>query len=160
MAYKSDSVSVILPLYSVIRGEPQVPERSGINQWNASGRERKFGEAYIPIPASVRNNNPDFFPERDQPFKLLLPSGRIVTGKVCQQGGKALMTTPNVELCNWLFAKLDNNLEDAIRRFVRKDPYRYSDLLMVGIDSVKMTRVEGAEHEFKLEAIPISNAVN
>ena len=147
---------MILPLYSVIRGERQVPERSGINQWNAAGRERKFGEAYIPIPASVRKSNPDFFPERDRPFNLKLPSGRIVTGKVCQQGGKALMTAPNVELCNWLFAQLDYTLEDAIRRFVRKDPYRYSDLEKVGIDSVRLIFVAGTDYEFELEAIPVS----
>ncbi len=154
MAEAKTKESVILPLYSFIRGERQVPERSGINQWNASGRDRKFGEAYIPIPAAVRNNNPDFFPERDKPFKLKLPSGRIVTGKVCQQGGKALMTTPNVELCNWLFTQLDQNLEEAIRRFVRKEPYRYSDLIKVGIDAVKMTRSQEFEFDFELEAIP------
>jgi hypothetical protein len=44
---------VILPLYST-RGEIKTVEaKSGINQWNAGGRERKFGESYIPIPANI-----------------------------------------------------------------------------------------------------------
>ena len=146
---------VVLPLFSTIKGLRQVPEKSGINQWNAAGRDRKFGEAYIPIPASVKNANPGFFPERDQQFRLKLPSGRIVAGKVCQQGGKALMTAPNVELCNWLFVQLDKTMEDAIRRFVRKEPYRYSDLVNVGIDAVLMKRSESDEFDFELEAMKL-----
>ena len=40
---------VLLPLYSTRTGE--VPERSGLNQWNASGRKRDFNEVYILFPA-------------------------------------------------------------------------------------------------------------
>ncbi|MFN3466806.1 MAG: restriction endonuclease, partial [Candidatus Brocadiales bacterium] len=58
---------VILPLYSTETGE--VPERSGLNQWNAGGRERDYDEVYIPIPRIVHERRPNFFPPRDRKFK-------------------------------------------------------------------------------------------
>ena len=57
---------VILPLYStrsVIKGgEKYVPQHSGLNQWNAGGRERKSGEVYIPVPWDIHKRYGDFFP--------------------------------------------------------------------------------------------------
>ncbi len=120
---------VILPLYSN-RGVPHVPERSGLNQWNAKGRPRNPNEVYIPIPKSIHNNYPDFFPPRDQPFELLLPNGEKMSAKVCQDGGKALMSNPNSVLGEWI-----------LRKVLRKG---YGELLTIddlnryGIDSVKI----------------------
>jgi hypothetical protein len=141
---------IVLPLYSTKNGVRFVPEKSGINQWNASGRQRKFGEAYIPIPAVIRNSFPDFLPPRDQKFRLRLPSGRVVVAKVCQQGGKALMSTPNVDICNWLFGLLDTSLDAAMRRFVTNEPYRYSDLQAVKIDSVIVYKSNNIDADFEL----------
>ena len=38
-----------------------MPEKSGLNQWNAGGRVRKYGEVYIPIPAEIRKLKIGFF---------------------------------------------------------------------------------------------------
>lgn len=98
---------VILPLYSTQgKSEKKVPERSGLNQWNARGRRRSYGEVYIPIPQEVHKRIPSFFPRRDEPFALQLPTGEILQAKVCQEGNKALMTNPNNAISDWLLRKL------------------------------------------------------
>ena len=120
---------VILPLYSK-RGVPHVPERSGLNQWNAKGRVRDANEVYIPIPKSIHNLYPNFFPRRDCPFELILPDGKSLTAKVCQDGGKALMSNPNAALGEWILRKV---LRKPIGELVTID-----DLNTFGIDSVKI----------------------
>ena len=52
---------VILPLYGIKKKEKFIFERSGLNQWNANGRKRDFGEVYIPIPAELHRKYPNFF---------------------------------------------------------------------------------------------------
>ena len=91
---------IILPLFS--EKLHKVPEQSGLNQWNANGRKRKFNEVYIPIPLSLHKIYPNFFPSRDTPFNLLLPNGKVISAKVCQDGGKALMSNPNSDLGQWI----------------------------------------------------------
>jgi hypothetical protein len=59
---------VILPLYGIQKKEKFIFERSGLNQWNANGRKRDFGEVYIPIPAELHRKYPNFFPKRDKRF--------------------------------------------------------------------------------------------
>ena len=136
---------VILPLYSK-RGEPHVPERSGLNQWNAKGRPRNADEVYIPIPLSIHKSYPNFFPGRDCPFELILPNGDKMSAKVCQEGGKALMSNPNSALGEWI-----------LRKVLRKN---YGELLTMddlnkyGIDSVKIISThktnENGEAIFKI----------
>ena len=133
-------MSVILPLYSTKGGVKRVPEKSGINQWNAGGRLRKFGEAYIPVPISVHQSNPGFFPGRDIKFSLTLPNGKEVSAKICQDDGKALMSDPNTDLCEWLYTVIDGTLRVAESRYTRKAPYAYEDLVRIGKDSVRITR--------------------
>ncbi len=94
---------IYLPLYSTRSSKPKsVPEKSGLNQWNASGRTRNYGEVYIPIPKVIHTIAPGFFPPRNTPFNLKVPSGDILSAKVCQDGNKALMTNPNKALSSWL----------------------------------------------------------
>lgn len=81
-------------------------EKSGLNQWNAGGRKRDFGEVYIPIPAEIHKQFPNFFPERDQLFELKIPTGEVFSAKVCQDNSKALMTNPNKALSDWLLRKV------------------------------------------------------
>ena len=128
---------VVLPLYSL--RDHKVPAKSGINQWNAGGRQRKFGEAYIPIPAEIRERFPRFFPPRDKHFDLLLPNGQVAhRAKVCQAGGKALMTQSNIELGRWLLSVIDpfTTPSDFGRVSIRRSPYKYSDLIAIGSDAV------------------------
>lgn len=91
---------VVLPLYST--RTHQVPEKSGLNQWNAGGRRRDDDEIYIPIPRLVHRKKPDFFPPRDTKFSLATSDGKEFIAKVCQEGEKALMSDPNKSLGKWL----------------------------------------------------------
>jgi len=93
--------TLILPLYST-RGKVHIPEKSGLNQWNAGGRARNYDEVYIPYPKEYRNKSIGFFPSRDTPFDLELPNGETISAKVCQDDGKAIMSNPNRDLGNWL----------------------------------------------------------
>jgi hypothetical protein len=136
---------VILPLYSP--STKKVERASGINQWNAGGRDRKFGEAYIPIPAEVHRLAPGFFPERNKVFSLFLPnSEKPVNAKVCSDNSKALMTNPNDLLCRWLYRVIDKNFsDDVFNRPPNREPYTYEDLKNIGVDSVMVTKaVDGS----------------
>lgn len=157
---QADKVSVmeqvVLPLYSTKSSILKtVPEKSGINQWNAGGRQRTFGEAYIPIPSLIHKLKPGFFPPRDQKFELHLPSGEIVSAKVCQDGSKALMSDPNTVLCNWLFSTIDGSYSYAESRMPRHKPYTYDDLARVGKDSVVVRKLD--ENVFELEFAPVGS---
>jgi len=97
---------VYLPLYSPRSADREPSERSGLNQWNAKGRSRHEDEAYIPIPAWIHKAFSGFFPERDIDFELLLPNGNMLSAKVCQDNGKALMSNPNRDLGHWLLREV------------------------------------------------------
>src|SRR5690625_7356534 len=87
-------------------------KKSGLKQWNAGGRNRDSNEVYIPIPIYIHQNYPNFFPPRDIHFNLILPHGETLVAKVCQDNSKALMTTPNTALSNWLLRNI-LNLEEG-----------------------------------------------
>ena len=136
---------VVLPLYSTRGKEKQVAAGSGINQWNAGGRARKFGETYIPIPSEVHRLCSKFFPERDKTFKLNLPNGvSNVSAKVCQDGRKALMSDPNTTLGHWIMKVIRPALQDAdfLRPTTKKDkPFTYADLISIGKDAVVVKKI-------------------
>ena len=140
-----------LNLFSTSAGERYVPLKSGVNQWNAGGRVRQFGECYIPISAEFRKNHPGFLPGRDEIVFLELPSGRVVKAKVCQQGGKALMTSPNNELSDWLLPLIDGSIEKSIRRYVAKVPYSFQDLSSSGIIAISLMSQPGTG-QYKVSA--------
>lgn len=124
--------SVVLPLFSD-RGGRNIPKRSGLNQWNASGRQRDNNEIYIPIPAWIHTSFPKFFPGRDESFILKLPNGNELSAKICQDGGKALMSNPNLELGKWMLREVMNLKE--------KELLTYDKLQIIGIDSVEVYRI-------------------
>lgn len=97
---------VLLPLFTYKKGQKIVAEKSGLNQWNASGRPRHFDEVYISIPRKIHKTCPNFFPSRDEIFNLHLPDGHILKAKVCQDNGKALMSNPNKDLGSWILRKI------------------------------------------------------
>lgn len=126
------SISVVLPLYSYRGEDKEVPEKSGLNQWNAGGRKRNPREIYIPVPAWIHRSFPDFFPKRDVVFDLILPDGKKLSAKICQDGGKALMSNPNLALGEWLLEQVLNKKENEL--------LTYSDLEKIGVDSVEITK--------------------
>lgn len=121
-----------LRLYSVNKNGKFVAPKSGLNQWNASGRKRHPNEIYIPFPAGDRNRNADFFPPRDTPFNLRLPDGTIISAKVCQDQGKAIMSNPNKDLGEWLLRKVFEIPENTI--------VTYEMLEKFNVDSVVFTK--------------------
>lgn len=123
---------VILPLYSTRGKEKNVPERSGLNQWNAKGRVRDVDEVYIPIPAWIHKVYPNFFPDRDIPFELKLPDTKILSAKICQDGGKALMSNPNKDLGKWLLRQVLKLKEEEL--------LTYEILEKKGIDSIEISK--------------------
>ena len=124
---------VFLPLYSETE-KKKVPEKSGLNQWNANGRKRKYNEVYIPIPIFIRKNFKGFFPSRDKTFDVLLPDGKRLNAKICQDGGKALMTNPNTDLGEWILRQVMNLNEGEILTYARLEE--------LGIDSVVIYKEE------------------
>lgn len=130
---------VFLPLYSTKSGRKVVPEKSGLNQWNASGRTRDPNEVYIPIPAWIHEAYPDFFPNRDEPFTLMLPNGEKMNAKVCQDGSKALMSNPNSALGEWLLRSVLNlKIHELLT---------YQKLEEIGLDSVVIYKTESGEYD-------------
>lgn len=121
-----------LRLYTIIHGRKIVSPKSGLNQWNAGGRRRNENEIYIPYPVVDRNRNSDFFPPRDTPFDLRMPDGTIISSKVCQDGGKAIMSNPNKALGEWLLRKVFELKPGVV--------LTYEDLEKYNIDSVVFTK--------------------
>lgn len=130
---------IFLPLYSIRGGEKNVPERSGLNQWNAAGRPRDPNEVYIQIPAWIHRAYPGFFPSRDTVFTLLLPDKTEMSAKVCQENSKALMSNPNSALGQWLLRKV-LNLDE-------KELLTYDKLQRIGLDSVVIYKTEDGKYD-------------
>jgi hypothetical protein len=128
--------SIFLPLYG--RGGEVFP-KSGLNQWNAGGRARDLGEVYIPVPADIHSYVPDFFPPQDKHFKLHFPNGDIQDAKICQQGGKALMTQSNRKMGEWI-------LRDVLQ--LKDGELLTADKLEdLGIDSVRVDKFDDGHYE-------------
>lgn len=122
---------VILPLYGIQKGEKFIFERSGLNQWNANGRKRDFGEIYIPIPMELHRKYPNFFPKRDQDFNLQIPSGETFVAKVCQENSKALMTNPNKALSDWLLRRVLQLAEGELATIEKLDKLGFDSVIIL-----------------------------
>ncbi len=136
---------VYLPLYATRRGAKYVPERSGLNQWNAGGRPRDANEIYIPIPAWLHKAFPTFFPPRDRAFELTLPDRHVMSAKLCQQNSKALMSNPNAALGKWLLRDVLNLQE--------RELLTYEKLRTIGLDSVVVYKVDNDHYDIDFTRI-------
>lgn len=132
---------IVLPLYGFKNKRKFVFEKSGLNQWNASGRKRDFGEVYIPIPIIIHQLYPNFFPSRDKEFNLKVPTGEVLKAKVCQDNSKALMTNPNKALSDWLLRKVLNLKEGELATIEKME--------QLGFDSVII--LKDGEGNFKID---------
>lgn len=143
---------LVLPLYSTRNKQVKfVPERSGLNQWNAGGRTRDFGvshgrpfgEMYVPVPAPIRNKFRSFFPQKDESFLLITPAGEELRASLCQEGEKALMSNPNKALSSWLFSIL--NFTPRAER-----PLTYRELELVNKDAVQIDKISMGRYAIRL----------
>lgn len=137
---------LMLPLYTYDRSTKRkiVAEKSGLNQWNASGRRRDPDEVYIPYPSEIRSINENFFPDRNTPFDVKLPNGKTLSMKVCQDGGKALMSNPNKDLGKWLLREILKIDEGVL--------VTYEMLLEIGIDAIIF---EKTNNKYKLNFVKV-----
>jgi hypothetical protein len=129
-----DQEHIFLPLYSVKNHIKNVPEKSGLNQWNAAGRPRDYNEIYIPIPSFINKIFPTFFPPRHTSFNLLLPNKQTMIAKVSQDNSKALMSNPNSALGKWLLRDVLNLNEGEV--------LDYQKLEDIGLDSVVIYKIK------------------
>ena len=139
--------TVYLPLYG--KGK-KVFEKSGLNQWNAGGRDRDPDEIYIPIPAKIHKYSPNFFPARDKPFLLHLPNGDILDAKVCQDNRKALMSNPNKALGKWLLRDVLGLKEGEL--------LTYKKLQLIGIDSIRLDKID--DNNYKINFVSLGSYDN
>ena len=100
---------------------------------NAGGRKRDVDEIYIPFPAEARAEKPNFFPPRNEDFRIILPNGAELMARVCQDDGKAIMSNPNKALGHWLLRE--------VFELPPKTLLTYGDLQKYGIDSVVFEKI-------------------
>lgn len=132
---------IFLPLYGK---DHTVFEKSGLNQRNAWGRKRNPDEVYIPIPAEIHKNFPSFFPDRDKSFFLIFPDWARVEAKICQDGGKALMTKSNRKLGKLI-------LRDGLG-LKEWELASYDKLQLFGIDSIRIDKIDDENFEINFSA--------
>lgn len=146
---------VILPLYGMKNKEKYVFEKSGLNQWNAGGRTRDVGEVYIPIPKIIHDLFPDFFPSRDVQFNLRVPTGEVLTAKVCQDNSKALMTNPNKALSDWLLRKVFQLKEGELATIEKLNELGFDSVLITKDDNnnyrIDKAKIDSFEEFMNLE---------
>lgn len=140
---KSSNRKLAIKLFKETKNGYKVEEKSGLNIWNAAGRKRHPDEVYIPFNIKDRNRpeNKDFFPPAEENFELILPDSKIISAKVCQQDGKAIMSNPNRDLGKWL-------LRDVLE-LPEKTIVTYELLQQKGFDTVIFEKLE--DHKFKID---------
>ncbi|MCK9254251.1 MAG: restriction endonuclease [Bacteroidales bacterium] len=132
---------VVLPLYGYKNKQKFIYKKSGLNQWNAGGRDRDSSEVYIPVPIEIHKKNPNFFPARDISFNLIVPTKETLKAKLCQDNAKALMTSPNKALADWLLRKVLKLKEGELATIEK--------LNELGFDSVIITKID--ELNYKID---------
>lgn len=136
---------IILPLFSLKDNIKYVPEKSGLNQWNAGGRKRKFGEMYIQVPSLIHKLCIGFFPPKDKDFTLITPSNKEINVSLCQTNSKALMSNPNSALSEWFHPLLMKSQQEQL--------ISYSDLNRIGKDCIKLEKISEEKYKFSLYPI-------
>lgn len=163
---------IYLPLYQDKKDGMKVSNCSGINIRHAkskikgSNRLRPEYEIEVRISKWIHIVFPKFFgidalnedEVKDKTlndFKLVLPDGRELDGRIKQECGKSLQTNPQGALGEWI-------LKDILGLTNRSDVVTMEYLETLGVDSLKVTKVDnkrfkitvaevGAYEKFKLD---------
>ena len=85
----TSALSAYLPLVQTTRQVGEVHNAGAGLNWGQRGNRNK-DEAYVPIPAKVRNRK--FFPDKGVHFQIITDDGDSFIGTVAQSGDKALET--------------------------------------------------------------------
>ncbi len=116
---------------SLLTGEGNVGERSGVNWGQRPGRDPN--QAYIPVPAKVRNSG--FFPPKGQHFIMLTDDDKSLDCVIAQGGDKAIETYKNNSILG-AYIRERMNIPSG-RKIQLSDFARYgrSDVTIYKIDS-------------------------
>lgn len=138
--------TIIVPLYATERnGKKIIYPKSALNQWNAAGRPRDYDEVYVRFDSVLRDLCENFFPSRETPFETELPNGEIISMKVCQTDGKALMSNPNKALGKWL-------LRDVLK-LKQGTLLTYDMLLELGIDAISFQKLGNKKYKIDFKQV-------
>ena len=101
---------------------------------------------YIPIPSWIHKIKGDFFNYTTKDYKtdsfdVVLPTGNILNMRVCQAGGKALMSNPNNLLGKWILRDILNLPLGTLVTIELLD--------MIGIDSIKLIKIDYNKYEMQ-----------
>jgi len=138
---KKPEKTVSIPLFDTRKNK--VHEKSGLNQWNAAGRKRHPDEVYIPINRNFHIKNPNFFPSKDDVFRVDTDNGKSFFAKLCQQNSKAFMSNPNKELGSWI---LRDNLN--LREF---ELVTFKILVKLNSTHIKVTKFDNSNYYITME---------
>lgn len=149
---------IYLPLYQDKKDEQLVSDKSGVNIRHAKSKSKDSNiprpdhEIEVRISTWIHRVFPGFFGidafDKDQVknadlnnFDLILPDGRILRGRVKQDNGKSLQTSPQSALGEWI-------LGDVLKLENRDDKVTWELLNELGIDSLKITKID--DKHFKI----------
>lgn len=149
---------IYLPLYQDKKDEQLVSDKSGVNIRHAKSKNkgsntpRPAHEIEIRISTWIHRVFPGFFGidafDKDQvknaelnDFDLILPDGTALRGRIKQDNGKSLQTSPQSALGKWV-------LEDVLKLHDRDDKVTWELLDELGIDSLKITKID--DKHFKI----------
>lgn len=137
---------ICLPLYAPSSNSYSPADHSGLNQWNAKGRQRDPNEVYIPIPSWIHKECNGFLPNSNNDiFEITLPTGEVLSAKLCQSGSKGLMSNPNKALGKWLLRDL---LQIQQCKIVTRE-----NLELAGIDSIFLYKISSTSYKINFAAL-------
>lgn len=153
---KENNESVIyLPLYQDKKEGRVVSECSGVNIRHAKSKNKgsntprpeyeievrisKWIHCIFPKFFGIDALNDDEIKNKDlNDFDLCLPDGRVLRGRIKQEGGKSLQTSPQSALGEWI-------LKDVLGLKNREDKVSIELLNELGIDSLKITKINNKQ---------------
>lgn len=124
-------VTALLPLVQLTKNPGEVHNGGAGLNWGHRG-SRNRNEAYLPVPASIRNAN--FFPPIGEHFQIVTDDGESFIATAAQAGGKALETPNDNSILGKYFRKRLGLQSGA---FVKTD-----DLKRFGSNAVEVKQIE------------------
>lgn len=146
---------IYLPLYKDRKEGRTVLPSSGVNMRHAKSKNKDSNSPRPEYEVEIRINKwvhylfPGFFginaldkeQVRNSDFDLILPDGRVLRGRIKQDGGKSLQTNPQGALGEWI-------LRDVLGVTKRSDVITLEWLDKLGIDSLKVIKID--DKHFKI----------
>lgn len=117
---------------SLLAANGEIHATSGLNWGQRDGREPN--QAYIPIPACIHRDYPNFFPEHGERFTITTDDGISMVCVVAQQNDKAIECPDNNSILGQYFR---NRIGLPLGQFVSKE-----DLERYGRTNVTISKLD------------------